>query len=153
MPGKIGEAIEILKEEYKIYQEICDTAKRKQEAVIEEDIELLEEVVRSEVECVEKIEELEERRKELVGDKEISTLQEEVDDKKSDQLEELKNKLSYIVQEVQDLNRTNEKLVKDSLQLVDLELKTLTGEAKTPTYGEQGKMDKGDNSAVINHKA
>lgn len=156
MKQQINKVIKILEKEYQLYKKIKKLVKSKQEAVIEKDLDSLEEIVRQEASHIEKLNELEEKRFDLIGDQKVSQLKEKIDNEdKRNKLIDVQNKLTKIIEAVQEINNTNDKLLKDALQLVNLELNALTGQKKQGTYSKGGKADSQDQkaSAVINHKA
>ncbi len=156
MKQQINKVIKILEKEYQLYKKIKRLARSKQETIIEKDLDALEKIVRQEASHIEKLNELEENRFDLIGDQKISHLKEKIEKKdKINKLTDVQNKLRRIIEAVQELNNTNDKLIKDALQLVNLELNTLTGQEKQGTYSKGGQADSQNQkaSAVINHKA
>ncbi|GAB6100035.1 hypothetical protein JCM16358_19140 [Halanaerocella petrolearia] len=145
---------DVLEAEYKLYQKVYDLAEKKQEVVINEDIDQLEEIVKEEAEYLEMIQKLENNREQLVGSENISQLITESKEPISSRLSQLQENLLEITTKLQDLNQLNSKLITDALQLNNINLSILGANQQNSTYSKQGSVSQGQNgSSMLNQKA
>ncbi|MCK8827018.1 flagellar protein FlgN [Natroniella acetigena] len=149
----IKQLIEILKAEYKIHQKIYELGERKREALLEQDMTKLNEIVKKEEEVVDYIEVLEGKRSDLVGDLSITELIKESEPPYDERLEEIGEKLSLLMAKLIDLNQLNNKLIQDGIKMTNFSLSILTDDQKS-TYGKKGSFNNDrKRSSILNHKA
>lgn len=152
--AKILKLITILEKIYNIYQEIYALGEEKKDFIIGQEIELLEETVQKEESLLSKITKLEEKRIELVGERSLSELMDNLDSNYGEKLNDIKSKLTKLVVDLDGLNQLNNQLIKDSLYLINLNLNLFNKNRDQGTYGKKGRLSKQNNgNSFINHRA
>ena len=123
--------IEILKKELEIYEQEREIVKLKIEAIEEDNIELIEELMKKEDILVKKIQELEKRRRKLIdgtGFKTLTLYAESLDNEKErEDAMVLKQKLKIVLEEIKFLNSTAEQLVNISTGILNSVIRNITG--------------------------
>ncbi|HOA41198.1 MAG TPA: flagellar protein FlgN [Halanaerobiales bacterium] len=124
---------EIFVKEYEEYTLLYEIVKRKQEAIINNDIEQLADILREEQSVIENIEELEEARQAVLNklaeekkeerDKPLSFagLMELVPAEK-EELEQLRDQFLQLLDKLQEINNENRDLIEDSLKITEASL-------------------------------
>lgn len=144
-----NELIRILTLEKKLYSELASLAHEKQKVIIANDVQTLAEYLREEQELIDNIESVEkERRNTVIGlcsdlnisEKEISfsRLREFLDGPSQKRLDEFKNSLLTVLEELQGTNEINRMLIEEALRINDFTVRVLT-QAATPAPGTYGK--------------
>ena len=165
----INNLIKILKVQYQLYQQLYQLSEEKQQAIIDNRVEDLLEILETEQQEMEKIEQLEEKRIETLEEfaQENSLVAEELSFTKlvdfldcaetKAQLKEIRKQLLKQLAELQNLNDQNAGLVKQALELNNHTLQLLTDSdlTKGGTYQKPG-QDKAKNKQsrnIIDHQA
>ncbi|MBM7623029.1 flagellar protein FlgN [Sporohalobacter salinus] len=154
----IDKLIEILQAEYQIYQELYQLSEEKQEIIIDNQVDDLLEIIEEEQEEIKKIDKLEGKRidvlekiaaKNSLQKDELSfdKLMELINDPEKSKLEEIRTEILDLLEEIQETNKTNADLIRESLQLTDYTLQLLTDSdiGKTNTYKKPGDKKQDDN--------
>ncbi|MFO7819064.1 MAG: flagellar protein FlgN [Halanaerobacter sp.] len=146
--------VTILKGEYTLYQDLLKLSERKTDLIVDEEIEKLENAINKEEKLVSQVQQLEEKRQRLTGNRSLTDFIDDTHPQSKEKLEDLRNKLLEVTTKLRETNRLNNKLLKNALQLTNLNLNLLTNNSKQGTYGNQGSMEEGENSkSMLNHKA
>jgi len=146
--------IEILKAEYTLYQDLTELSDKKTDLIIDQKIEGLEDVIVKEEKLVSQLQQLEEKRERLTGERDLTDFIDDTKPQHKDRMEELRNKLLEVTTKLRETNQLNNKLLKNALQLTNLNINLLTNNSKEGTYGKQGGMEEEQGSdSMLNHKA
>ncbi|MGQ9631085.1 MAG: flagellar protein FlgN [bacterium] len=156
-----GEALERLKgilgDELTAYRTLLDLTNRKREALLEKDLDLIDDLTNSEESIIEQVKELERARidctKRIADSCNISfaefnfdSLLKIVDDSERAQYSDLKDALIKTTNELQDANDLNARLIQQSLDYINYSLKLFTDlRDGDTTYGRQ--RDRGESIA------
>lgn len=148
----IQQVVDSLDSLYEVHQEMLGISKHKQEAIVNNDVEKLIEVMNQESRCVKQIEQLEGEREKACQDfllekgiksqlqltvTELTRLAFDPVDKKA--LQDAQAKLSSTLNELKRLNELNQKLIEQSLVFIDYSLELLGGrEDQEVTYQHPG---------------
>lgn len=148
---------EILNEELQIYKELSQITYEKTQTIIDNDTEFLDKTTRREEELILGITQWEKKREELLNswglDKNtpisqiISNIT--VEDKKD--LEEIKEELSKILEEIKERNELNNVLIRDSLEYLDFNINLLAN-AKDPGTYRKGNKSSNINQSIFDRK-
>lgn len=137
-----------------IYHKLYELSKKKRDVIIEDEIDSLEAITEQEEKYIEQLHELEEQREKVADGKTMSELAAEAEGKNKNKLNDLQDELSALVEQLKEQNEFNNRLIKDSLQLVNLNLNLLTDENNQSMYGDKGDVVESDNrKSIINQKA
>ena len=146
--------INILKGEYTLYQDLIKLSEKKTDVIVDKEIDKLENVIIKEEKLVNQVQKLEKKRQSLTGERSLTEFIDDARPQNKERLEELRNKLLKVTTQLRETNQLNNKLLKNALQLTNLNLNLLTNNSKQGTYGNQGTMEEGENSkSMLNHKA
>ena len=148
------EMIEILKKQYEIYQEILKISEKKTDIVVKDKVDELKELVDSEEELIGKFIVLEKRRlsivkefgksKGITGVLKIPELCEYFPENK-EELMKLREDILSITKKINEKNKLNEKLIKNSLDYINFSVGLITGTGSQPlTYGKYGEANKNE---------
>jgi len=143
--------IDVVQQELSVYQSVLGKANQKKEALIKNDINMLEHIVARESGVVKTMQELERRRESLIRaiaqkhglDEKTATLADiaALYPEKSETLLTLKTQLGSVVAEIQKLNEANRALLDTHLQYTSFCVNLLTGAASTlNTYSYSGRI-------------
>lgn len=155
----------ILAEEYQVYQELQKLGKRKQEALIENELEELAEIVEAETELMDNVDNLEKARLQLLeaiagklGEKadelSFSQLLPELPATRKDEFSELRDNLLELIEELNALNESNRQLLMEALKFNEFSMKAVIGSENQQTYKNPGKSGKNNKSnRIINRQA
>ena len=150
----MSQLVDILKAEYTLYQDLSKLSEEKTDLIVEEEIEKLEDAIIEEQKLVEQLKQLERKRKQLTGERSLTTFIADANPKSKERLEDLRNKLLEVTTKLKETNQLNNKLLKNALQLTNLNLNLLTNNSKQGTYGKQGSIEEEQGSqSMLNHKA
>jgi len=157
--------LEILDEQSLVYQKLIDLMENKQQAIIKDDLNQLEEIVAQEGALAKSLTVLEKKRLDIVGQlaKELdlqdenitlSQLGEYLPEKYQVYYKKLKEKLKDSLKTVTELNKTNEDLLQASLAYVNFSLSLLAGMQNNASYGQQGQEQDSKNMkrSIFDHK-
>ncbi|MFY9496925.1 MAG: flagellar protein FlgN [Halanaerobiales bacterium] len=120
-------------EEYEEYTRLYEIVKNKQEAIINNDIQELAEILKEEQAIIEKIEEMEEAREKILNQ---LALEKDIDSKETItftelmelmpaervELEQIKEKFLQLLDKLQELNQENRELIEHSLKITESSL-------------------------------
>ncbi len=156
---------EILEEEYQVYQELQKLGNKKQEALIENELEELAEIVEAETELMDNVDNLEEARLQLleafagkIGESadelSFSQLLPELPASRQDEFSELRENLLELIEELNALNESNRQLLMEALKFNEFSMKAVIGSENQQTYKNPGKSGKNNKSnRIINRQA
>ena len=145
--------IDILKGEYTLYQDLYKLADRKTDLIVEEEIDKLENVITKEEKLVGQLKQLENKRQQLTGQRSLTEFINDANPQNQERLGDLRNKLLKVTTKLKETNQLNNKLLKNALQLTNLNLNLLTNNSKQGTYGKKGSMEEQGSDSMLNHKA
>ena len=146
--------IDILKGEYTLYQDLYKLSDKKTDLIVEEEIDKLENVITKEERLVGQLKQLENKRQQLTGQRSLTEFINDAKPQNKERLEDLRNKLLEVTTKLKETNQLNNKLLKNALQLTNLNLNLLTNNSKQGTYGKKGSMEENKGSdSMLNHKA
>ncbi|MTI59257.1 MAG: flagellar protein FlgN [Firmicutes bacterium] len=142
---------EIFKKEYEQYCILLDKAQSKQQAIMENDIDKLAEIVSDEQEIIELIEELESKRHSFLNDfaaeektagmgfsfVELMAFMPE----EKEEMQELKDDFLAVLDQLQQINEENKQLIEDSLKITEYSLQVIR-----QAVGRENVYSKNDNS-------
>ncbi len=162
----LKELIRVLGIEKKLYLELTDMAKEKQKVIINNNIEQLANYLTQEQDLIADIENVEkERRQAVIGlcteldmpDKELSftKLRELLDESAKSKLDQFKESLLEVLEELHSVNETNRILIEEAMRINDFTLRLLTQAAMPstkPTYTKTG-VDKEKSQHLIDKRA
>ena len=153
MEIRIKELVHNLNLQYSTYQQIYQLSLEKQGVVIAEDLTRLEEITTAEGEFLAQIEKLEEERVGLCLSMKVSTIIANSDGPAQESLVKIQQDLVALLGLLQEQNSLNERLIRDALQLTNMDLNMLTSNGRPPTYGKnrQLQINQG-NKNLINKK-
>lgn len=148
------EMIEILEKQYEIYQEMLKISEKKTDIVVKDKVDELKELVTREEELVGKFIVLEKRRVSIVkefgkskgidGIPKIPKICEYFPENK-DRLMELRESILSITKKIDEKNKLNEKLIKNSLDYINFSVGLITGTGGEPvTYSKYGEANKNE---------
>ena len=148
------EMIEILKKQYEIYQEILKISEKKTDIVVKDKVDELKELVSSEEELIGKFIVLEKRRLSIVkefgkskGIAEVMKIPQlcEYFPENKEELMKLRGDILSITKKINEKNKLNEKLIKNSLDYINFSVGLITGTGSEPlTYGKYGEANKNE---------
>ncbi|AGB42151.1 flagellar biosynthesis/type III secretory pathway chaperone [Halobacteroides halobius DSM 5150] len=154
MEANLKKLADLLAAEYKLYQEVYQLAKEKQEVIMNDKLDKLEEIIKQEEEYLQTVQKLENTREQLVGEKNISQVMANAKEPMRSRLDNLQDKLLKMTMKLQDLNQLNGKLLEDALQLANINLSILGVNQQNNTYSRQGSVNQNQNGgSMLNHKA
>lgn len=151
--------LEILRKLFKIHLELLELGKKKTEAIKHNDLHSLEEVIKSEQKQIALLRQTDEERvkivlaifkgKQLPSDSPTITDCIEVitDQKMIDEITIVQNNLLTITTELKKVNDLNQLLIKQSLQLVNVTLDTLSPQRNITNYESKGNIAKDKNAS------
>ncbi|WP_230868594.1 flagellar protein FlgN [Iocasia frigidifontis] len=155
----LSEFKEIFKKEYEQYCILLDKAQSKQQAIMENDIDELAEIVSYEQEIIELIEELESKRHSFLND--FAAEKKAADTEFSfaelmafmpeerEGMQELKADFLTVLDQLQQINEENKQLIEDSLKISEYSLELIRqAVGKENVYS---KKDKSDSLRQTNH--
>jgi flagellar biosynthesis/type III secretory pathway chaperone len=151
---------DVVQQELAVYQGILGKANQKKEALIKNDVNMLDHIVARESGAVKTMQELEERREGLIR---AIAKKHGLDEKKvtladiaalypeeSDALLTLKSDLSRVLAEIQKVNEANRALLDTHLQYTSFCINLLTGAASTlNTYSYSGRISEPQESKTL----
>ena len=160
-----GKLYKILSEEYRVYQELKRLGNKKQEALIENELEELAEIVEAETELMDNVDNLEVARLQLIESiakdmdqsaEELSfnQLLPELPEAKKDEFSELRDKLLELIEDLNALNESNRQLLMEALKFNEFSMKAVIGTENQQTYNNPGKAGRNNKSnRIINRQA
>lgn len=140
--------ISLLKEQIASYEQLLELAKKKQQALIGNDIELLEDLNKEEHGVILGATKLEKKRLEVIrslngffgSGLENVTLKEMADkapEPFQGQLSEVYEELNFLVDQLQKINEENSSLIEQALKIVNFTINTITQSEREVTYPEK----------------
>ena len=160
MEDLLNGLIDVVQQELTVYQSVLGKANQKKEALIKNDISMLEHIVARESGIVKTMQELEQRREGLIRaiaekhglDEQKATLADiaALYPDKSETLLTLKTELSRVLAEIQKLNEANKALLDTHLQYTSFCINLLTGAAsQLGTYSHSGQISEQKESKTL----
>ena len=133
---------EVLKKEYKLYIELVNILEKEKEAILEDDIKTVNELVLEGEDKIFKINFLEEERKKLLDNKfqNLDFFIKFLDSNEKEKFIELKKRLLSKIEELSHLKKTNELLINKILKYLRFYIELLSKETGSPVYGEGGNL-------------
>ncbi len=144
MTDRYEELSELLADEYDIYRKLYNLSLEKEKVISEEKIDKLNSIVSKERKLIENANKLEEKREEFEG---------EAGQAATDNLINIRDEIINLAAELKEQNLLNYKLVRDKLQLTNMNISVVTGEKNTNTYNNKGKYNNNQHRKMLNHKA
>ena len=148
MSKSVEQLITVLKKEYDIYRDYIDLAKKKKEIIITGNVKELDHITSLEQDMILNMGKIDKIRVAIIGNllnelqvKEIENISELVpylEEQDRDKVLGLKDKLEKVLQEIQECNELNGKLIQQSLEYLDFNLNLMTSaNTQGTTYGNR----------------
>lgn len=148
MSKSVEQLITALKKEYDIYRDYVDIAKKKKDLIIKGNIKELDHVTGLEQDMILNMGKIDKIRAAIIGNllnelqvKEIANISELVpylEEEDRVKVLSLKDKLEKVLQEIQELNDLNGRLIQQSLEYIDFNLNLMTSaNTQGTTYGNR----------------
>ena len=150
------ELVQVLKEELEILHILKELTYEKTDIIINNEVENLEELTKSEEELVESMIRVEKQRLNLMDswgvgvNTSITQVIENIPEGK-EELIELKDELANILKDIQERNQINQELINDNLQWLDFNM-NLISNIQTPTTYGKGDKKTGANNSLFDRK-
>lgn len=148
----IDDLINALQKEHEIYIELADIADRKKQIIIDGKIKDLDKITIKEQGLVMSLVKLENYREKIIGKilkeldlKNIETITElisHLDEESKTRLNDVKEKLLDITEDIKNKNELNEKLIEQSLKFIDFNIELIAGLEEDAKYASDGKDPK-----------
>ncbi|WP_202711338.1 flagellar protein FlgN [Sporosalibacterium faouarense] len=149
MKKSVKQLREVLKQEIDVYREMLEISIEKTNIIIEGQIKKLEEITEQEQKLIIKIGKLEDIRENIVfniqkglgisEDIDMSKIMPHLDEEDKDFIEEQKEELLKILNQLKDRNTLNGTLINDSLEYINLNIDLLTNNSFENIYGNKSK--------------
>jgi flagellar biosynthesis/type III secretory pathway chaperone len=164
----IDKLIQILQNEYEIYQKLYQLSEEKQEIIIDNKVDDLLRIIEDEQEEIKKIDKMEAERIEFLkgiakdnsldeGELSFAKLMEMISNPSKSELKNIRQEILDLLGELRDINEINANLIRESLKLNDYTLQLLTESniSKIRTYQKPGDENQGNDQkrSIIDHKA
>ena len=148
MSKSVEQLITALKKEYDIYRDYVDIAKKKKDIIIKGNIKELDHITGLEQDMILNMGKIDKIRAAIIGNllnelqvKEIANISELVpylEEEDRVKVLSLKDKLEKVLQEIQELNDLNGRLIQQSLEYIDFNLNLMTSaNTQGTTYGNR----------------
>ncbi len=146
MKAQFEELNSLLGREKELYRELVQLAKTKQEQLVQNDLEGIGTAVADEEKILEKISGEEEKRKDLLGqiegeDKSFADLCQEAPEDLTNSLRETREGLLLVLEELWEVNETNNRLIQDSLEFNNNLVNSLAKIRGSSTYSKEGNRE------------
>lgn len=148
MREEIKALLTILQEELMIYKEVLALAEEKTEVIIKGDVEKLGKITEEEMKLVSKIEEVDAKRQEKLESlknlgfdaENISQLLELIEGKEAEAITGTRDDMLSVIAKVKERNRLNSELLMQSLEYIDYYINLIVNAfcSSTVTYGKGG---------------
>jgi hypothetical protein len=160
----IGRLIEVLEQETKIYDDLLKISRDKTDIIVEGKVSELENIVKLEQSYILSMSKLENVREALVeklsstlgldaSEMTISTLTNYANDECVKKLKTCQMTMSTLLNDLKDINSTNSKLIKNSLEYIDFSINILTAaDAANNTYENTGQVKGSKKRSFIDMK-
>ncbi len=140
------ELFKILDTEYRLYCELVEIFKKEQDALLNDDIKLLNILIFQGEEKIHRIKFLEERRGELLKEGYPITklglfIERLSDEDEKEQFRNLRDKLLLKIDELRQLRDTNELIINKTLKFLRFYIDLLSKESGFSVYGERGSLN------------
>ncbi|MBW4827897.1 MAG: flagellar protein FlgN [Clostridiaceae bacterium] len=145
------ELMDILKEQLEALKELDSIAMEKTDIIMNDEIDGLKGLTVKEEGLINKVATLELEREHLLDswgigkETSLSTIISNIPEEKED-LEKLGEELFNVLKTIEEKNKTNNALIKDSLDWIEFNLNIMTNATIPPTYGNENKKSKSKNS-------
>ncbi len=157
---QINKLIKILEQEYELYHELYKLASSKKEAIIENNVQELNNLIEKDEKVINSFNQLESERNQLLDDLKdnynletenlnYSRLIKELSDPWKEKMTQIRNKLLDVIDKLNQQNEQNKVLLKEAIKLNNFSYKMIAQilEPDNKTY----KKDKKDKDERINH--
>ncbi len=160
----IDKLLEILEQEYTVYEDILRLSKDKTNTIIEGKVSELDNIVKLEQALVMQIARIDEKREEVLlqicnetnaGEKtmNISEIRKHTTEVQSKRLEEYQKRMLGIVNELGHINKLNSKLIQNSLEFIEFSLNLMANaDAASNNYGKKGNSSDKSRKNLIDMK-
>ena len=154
--------VEIVRKEVETFQSLLDSMNGEQNSLVRQDVEGIQRAVEEQRELAANAGALERARVKLVtelsrelgetaSDLTLKRLIDRIEGPQSRQLGEMRDTLISMHEKIQEANRQNALLIKQSMKYVDKTLQILTGDGlETGVYAQSGKVSKSNGRTVLN---
>lgn len=132
--------LDILKDEKELLLNMLDTLKAEKEALINDNIDKIQETAKKKEELKLKIDDLEIRRVEECGNRKLKDLLPLLDEKERDQVESIGKEIENAVFGIQEINKVNCLLIKQSLNYIRAVM-NLMSPPKAKVYNSNGAVN------------
>ncbi len=134
---------EVLEEEKGLYEQLVEMAKEKQEYIVKNDLDKLNQTIAQEDGLLGQINEQEKKRKDVVEEltgeeKTFSEICRLAPADLTEKLRALRGELLLVLEELGEINSTNGRLIQDSMQINTMTLQALTSAGEDSTYSQEG---------------
>ncbi len=160
----IDKLLEVLEQEYKVYEDILRLSKDKTNIIVEGKVSELDNIVKLEQALVMQIARIDQKREEILqqicnetdsGEKtmNISEIKKHTSEAQSKRLEEYQGKMLGIVDELGHINKLNSKLIQNSLEFIEFSLNLMANaDAASNNYGKKGDSSNKSRKNLIDMK-
>ena len=147
MPEKFSRLNEVLQSEKALYEKLVEIAREKQGHLVQNDLDGINETVSREEELLTEISEEEKKRKEVLKEIEgeedsFADLCQKAPEELADKLKKTREQLLLLLEELWEVNETNNRLIQDSLQFNNNLVQSLAKIRGSDTYSQEGSKEK-----------
>lgn len=159
----VNNLINILQKEYDYYQTLCDLACAKKEALINNNVEELAQLVEKDTEKIELVQQLEEKRNNILAnfsqelglEKEVklNNLLKEIPKPYQNKLKNIRKKLLKVIEEFQQINEENRVLLEEAIELNSFSFKMMANivEPDSQTYDNTNNNNNKESGNKVRH--
>lgn len=142
--------IKVLDEEVVVYSKLLKNLDEKTQVLVNGDIKKLDEITKEEQSITETLVKLENLREKVIfniahkkekSELDVSQILEFIEGQEKEILEEKRNKLVNILENIKEKNALNSRLIKDSLDYINLNIDLFTNRDSNLTYGKDKKNE------------
>ena len=163
---QVADLISVLDDEYEFYRQLNDFAVRKKDAIIENEVEELTEIIEEEQVIIEKINKKEDKRDQLLRklveeeglDAEAPDFEELLSavkkEEQQDRLQEIREKLLQVIDDLHQKNEDNKILLEEAIKFNNFSYNMIAQilEPHANTYNPEGDSDD-STSHILDHRA
>ena len=165
----ISHLIETLQDEYQYYQKLRDLADSKNDAIVANDVDKLSDLIENDKKVIETLDNLEAERNDILkemrdilgldeGELEYEVLADNLSETWTEKLNEVREKLLKVMEELHEINEQNKVLLQEAIKLNNFSFQMISDvvEPNTQTYNNQkNKKDKSNNkiNRIIDRRA
>ena len=136
-----------LKDQINIYNTLLELSEKKTDIIVRNNIKELDNLTKEEQEIIIDLSQCEKNRQKAVNtiasimevkeDINMIAIYDHLNDHDKKEIEEIRDELLNIIEKLNDRNKLNESLIKDSLEYIDLNLELLTTDGFENTYSDK----------------